>query len=54
VRDRILLLAPVTALAVLTLGLGFFPGYFFGFAETAAAQLLEPQRYIDAVLGGTN
>jgi multicomponent Na+:H+ antiporter subunit D len=52
VRDRFLLLAPIAALAVLTLSLGFFPGYFFGFAETAAAQLLEPQRYIDAVLGG--
>jgi multicomponent Na+:H+ antiporter subunit D len=52
VRDRFLLLAPITALALLTLSLGFFPGYFFGFAETAAAQLLEPQRYIDAVLGG--
>lgn len=52
VRDRFLLLAPIAALAVLTLSLGCFPGYFFGFAETAAAQLLEPQRYIDAVLGG--
>ena len=50
-RDRFFLLAPVAALAVLTLGLGFFPGYFFGFAETAAAQLLDPQGYINAVLG---
>jgi len=53
-RDRMLLITPIAALAVITLGLGFFPGYFFAFAETAAAQLLDPQRYIDAVLGGSN
>jgi multicomponent Na+:H+ antiporter subunit D len=49
-RDRVLLLAPIAALAVLTLCLGFFPGYFFSYAELAAAQLLDPQAYINAVL----
>jgi multicomponent Na+:H+ antiporter subunit D len=49
-RDRVLLLGPIAALAVLSLCLGFFPGYFFSYAELAAAQLLDPQDYINAVL----
>jgi multicomponent Na+:H+ antiporter subunit D len=49
-RDRVLLLGPIAALALLTLALGFFPGFFFSFAERAAAQLLDPQGYIHAVL----
>ena len=50
-KDRVLLLGPVAALALLTLGIGFFPQYFFGFAERAAAQMLQPDIYIRAVLG---
>jgi multicomponent Na+:H+ antiporter subunit D len=50
-KDRVLLLGPVAALALLTLGIGFFPQYFFGFAERAAAQMLQPEIYIRAVLG---
>lgn len=49
-RDRVLLLGPIAALALLTLAIGFFPGYFFSFAERAAAQLLDPSDYINAVL----
>jgi len=48
--DRILLLAPIVALALLTLSIGFFPEFYFGFARLAADQLLDPQRYINAVL----
>ena len=49
-RDRVLLLGPIAALAILTLAIGFFPGFFFAFAERAAEQLLDPQGYINAVL----
>jgi multicomponent Na+:H+ antiporter subunit D len=50
--ERWLLLAPVAGLALLTLAIGFFPQYFFNFADLAAAQLLAPENYIRAVLGG--
>ena len=48
--QKALLLAPIAALAALTLSIGFFPEFYFGFAQTAAAQLLSPRAYIDAVL----
>lgn len=48
--DRILLLSPVVALALLTLSIGFLPEFYFGFARLAAEQLLDPQPYINAVL----
>ena len=44
------MLGPIAALAILTLAIGFFPGFFFAFAERAAEQLLDPQGYINAVL----
>ncbi len=53
-RDKALLYGPVAALALLTLSIGFFPQYYFEFAERAAAQLLTPGRYIEAVMGGRN
>ncbi|MDX2079240.1 MAG: Na+/H+ antiporter subunit D [Terrimicrobiaceae bacterium] len=43
---------PVAGLAAFTVALGLAPGYFFGFAEQAAEQLINPQQYIEAVLGG--
>ncbi len=46
-----LLYLPVIALAALTLLIGFWSDPFFRLAETAAAELLEPSRYIQAVLG---
>jgi multicomponent Na+:H+ antiporter subunit D len=52
--ERALLFAPVIALAVITLVIGFFPQFFFDFADRAAAQLLNPENYIQAVLGGRN
>jgi multicomponent Na+:H+ antiporter subunit D len=48
--QRALLLGPIAALALLTLGIGFFPEFCFHFAKVAAGQLLNPQGYIDAVL----
>ena len=52
--ERWLLLTPVAALAALTLAIGFFPQFFFDFAARSAEQLLSPEIYINAVLGGTN
>jgi multicomponent Na+:H+ antiporter subunit D len=51
--ERWLLLAPVAALAALTLAIGLFPQFFFDFAVRSAGQLLRPELYINAVLGGT-
>ncbi len=48
-RRRLIL--PIAALAGLTMIIGLYPEPFVGFAETAAAQLLNPQAYIAAVLG---
>jgi len=50
--ERWLLLTPVAALAALTLAIGFFPQFFFDFAARSAEQLMRPEIYINAVLGG--
>ncbi len=46
-----LLYAPVIALTVMTLALGFWTEPFYNLAERAAEELLEPSLYIEAVLG---
>ncbi len=51
--ERYALLAPVVALAGLTVVIGLYPEPFVGFAERSAAQLLDPARYVAAVLGRT-
>ena len=43
---------PVTGLAVCTLIIGLYGQPIYVLAETAADQLMNPQRYIEAVLGG--
>lgn len=48
-----LLSLPVVALALGTIAIGLVPEPLFAFADRAATQLLEPQEYIDAVLGAT-
>jgi multicomponent Na+:H+ antiporter subunit D len=48
---RLALLAPVAGLALVTLGIGLHPEPFVALAERAAAQLLDPAAYVDAVLG---
>ncbi len=49
--QRIVLVAPIAALAVLTMVIGLNPEPFVGFAERAAGQLLDPADYVRAVLG---
>ena len=44
-------LLPIAGLATLTVIIGFFPEPFLQFAERAAAQLLNPDAYVAAVLG---
>jgi multicomponent Na+:H+ antiporter subunit D len=50
-RDRAALLVPIASLAILTCIIGLFPEPFVQFAEAAAAQLLNPEAYVAAVLG---
>jgi multicomponent Na+:H+ antiporter subunit D len=47
------LLAPVIALALISVALGLFPATPIAIAERAATELLDPARYLAAVLGGT-
>ncbi|MDK2847134.1 MAG: multicomponent Na+:H+ antiporter subunit [Desulfuromonadales bacterium] len=44
---------PMISLALLTLTIGLWPGLLFELAQQAASQLLDPNRYIQAVLGVT-
>lgn len=46
-------LAPVAGLLLLVAGLVIWAGPLSDYASATAAQLLQPQQYIDAVLGGT-
>jgi len=45
------MIAPAVLLACGTILFGLFPGFFYGFAERAAHQLMNPSIYIEAVLG---
>jgi len=49
---EVALLAPIVALAALTVLIGFSAGPLFELSETAARQLLDRSAYINAVLGG--
>jgi multicomponent Na+:H+ antiporter subunit D len=44
--------APIVALVVLTLAMGFFPAPFVSIAGQAANELLNPEIYVNAVTGG--
>jgi len=46
------MLGPVLVLAGMIVLLGLFMDPVIRFADTAALQLLEPSRYVKAVLGG--
>ncbi|RTR03811.1 Na+/H+ antiporter subunit D [Halomonas nitroreducens] len=46
-----LMMAPVVGLALCTLFIGLYAGPLYGLAEASAEQLLDPERYIRAVLG---
>lgn len=45
-------LLPMAAFTAITIGLGLFAGPVFDYAMAAAAQLMDPSGYIQAVLGG--
>ena len=47
------LVLPIAGLATLTIIIGLNPEPFVQFAERSAAQLLNPEAYVRAVLGGT-
>ncbi len=46
-----LMTAPVIGLALCTLFIGLNAGPIHALAEASAAELLDPERYIEAVLG---
>lgn len=50
-RERWALLGPIAGLALVTIGIGLGAGPVYDVAVRAAAQLLDPQGYIEAVLG---
>ncbi len=50
--DTIKILLPICFLTLIILLIGLFPSTLFNLANQASAQLLHPQRYIHAVLGG--
>ena len=45
-------LLPMIAFTAITIGIGIFAGPIFDYAQAAAGQLMNPQTYIQAVLGG--
>ena len=47
------LLAPVVAMALLTVFIGLSPGPVFELAQAAARELLEPAAYVYTVIGET-
>ncbi len=50
--EKWLLFSPVVFLAVLTILIGLMPSFFFDIAMRAAQQLMSPDTYIQAVMGG--
>ena len=46
-----LLLGPIAALAMLTVGIGLWPTPLLALAQRAAEELLSPEAYVQAVLG---
>jgi multicomponent Na+:H+ antiporter subunit D len=51
-RALALRVAPIGALASLTLLIGLLPGPMFALSARAAGELLDPSAYVAAVLGG--
>ena len=51
-KEKLSFYSPIVLLAVLTIAIGFGVNPVFDLADRAAAQLLNPAFYIDAVLGG--
>jgi multicomponent Na+:H+ antiporter subunit D len=53
VAGRVSLVAPIVLLAAITVSIGLLAEPVFAVALEAGEQLMDPQRYIDAVLGGS-
>ncbi|MEE9367568.1 MAG: proton-conducting transporter membrane subunit [Pontiella sp.] len=51
-KGQWILLLPVIGYTVIIISIGVFAGPVFDYADLAAEQLMEPQRYMEAVLGG--
>jgi len=51
INMKIMLFAPIVFLAAITVVIGIFPEPFFRVAQMCSEQLLNPQQYIEAVLG---
>lgn len=49
---RLIFLSPMIALTIMTVGIGLYAGPIFAYAQAAAEQLMNPNGYIEAVLGG--
>jgi multicomponent Na+:H+ antiporter subunit D len=52
--QKVLLFLPIVLLALITITIGFYMEPFFEIAQQASEQLLNPDLYIEAVLGGSN
>ncbi len=51
ILNKFMMFAPIVVLALITIIIGLFSEPFFEFANTAAAQLMNPSVYINKVLG---
>jgi multicomponent Na+:H+ antiporter subunit D len=49
--ERVALLAPIIALALVTVLMGVGAEWVFSITDAAARQLLDPTEYVNAVLG---
>ncbi len=49
--NRLLLLSPIICLAAITLAIGLWPGPLYDLAERAGHELMDPSKYVEAVLG---
>lgn len=52
IYKKFALVAPVTALSLVSLYLGLNAGFFYDLAQRTAVELMNPELYIDAVLNG--
>ncbi len=51
-RQNVFMSVAIIMLATITLAIGFYPEPFFQVADRAATELMNPQNYINTVLGG--
>jgi len=51
-NKQLLFFSPMIVFTVIAVGIGIFAGPVFDYAQAAAEQLMDPESYIRAVLGG--